>query len=124
MASVEIPLEHLQIGDVPAISVKTGRPCANPVAMRFHYIRAVLPIEPERARLHRAFVWAGWPLLAIELIFLFVQPIVTGIGLLLYVLLYVLDQALWIGAKAGTEKGMVLLTRVHPAFAAAVEHGT
>jgi hypothetical protein len=120
MASVEVDIERLQVGDVPAISVKTGKPCANPVGMRLRYVRAVLPIEPGRARLHRALVWAGWPLLVVEVVALFVFPVVTFVGLVLYVLLFVVDQALWVGSKPGAKKGTLLLTRVHPEFAAAV----
>jgi hypothetical protein len=120
MASVEIAIDQLEVGDVPAISVKTGKPCANPVGMRLRYVRAVLPVEPGRARLHRTFVWIGWPLFVLEVIGVFVYPLLTFLGLAFYVVLVLVDRVLWVGAKPGTKKGMLTLTRVHPAFADAV----
>ena len=120
MASVDVEIDRLQIGDVPAISVKTGKPCANPVGMRLRYVRAVLPIEPGRARLHRAFVLAAWPLIVLEIVGLVLFLPLMLVGLLVYVSLVVIDHALWIGSKPGEQKGTLRLTRVHPAFADAV----
>ncbi len=120
MASVDVEIERLEIGDVPAISVKTGKPCANPVGMRLRYVRAVLPIEPGRARLHRGLVLAAWPLIVLEIIGLVLFLPLMLIALVAYVLLVVVDRALWIGSKPGERKGTLRLTRVHPVFADAV----
>ena len=65
MASVRVRIDDLERGDLPALSVKTGAACANPVAIvlrpeqrpwspRGPKIPAIVPLEAARARTRRS----------------------------------------------------------------------
>ena len=124
MSSVEISVDALERGDVPALSVKTGLPCANPVGVRLRVglrrVYAVLPVEASRARLRRVLGWTAYALLAAAILFLFVAWPVSVVLVVLYGVDVVAGEALWIGAREGPESDTIRLVRVHPAFAAAV----
>lgn len=120
MARVELLVADLEHGDVPAVSVKTGRPCANPVGMRLRHRRVVLPLEAARARLRRALLLATWPVLVVAIAGLFVSAVVVLGAIVLYVLLVIAGEVLWVGARAGASTETIVLTRVHPAFVDAV----
>ena len=76
MTRVRVAIDDLERGDLPALSVKTGRPCANPVAVVLRpgprpwspsgpKVTAILPLEPQRVRARRWFTRASWALLVI-----------------------------------------------------------
>src|SRR5262249_27869367 len=124
MSAVEIGVDALERGDVPALSVKTGRPCANPVGVRLRVglrrVYAVLPVEAGRAQLRRALGWASYALLFATIISVFVAwPLALVLGVL-YVADVAVGELLWIGAREGADRDTIRLVRVHPAFAAAV----
>ncbi len=120
MARVEVSVDDLERGDVPAVSVKTGRPCTNPVGMRLRHRRVVLPLEPGRARVRRVLQLATWPVLAVAVAGLFVAWAVVVAAIAAYALLFAAGEVLWVGARAGTSTETLVLTRVHRAFADAV----
>jgi len=124
VTAVEIAVDALERGDVPALSVKTGRPCANPVGVRLRVglrrVYAVLPVEPGRARLRRVLGFASYGLLAAAIVCAFVAwPLAVAL-----VIVYGVDAAagelIWIGARDGASRDSIRLTRVHRDFAAAV----
>jgi hypothetical protein len=119
---------------VPAISVKSGKPCDNPVAISLRpgsrpwapggrRVIAIVPLEPSRVFEHLFFARANWVILGALIVSLLSISFV-GAGLVeaffvLYVAIVVVGDARWIGARrAGNDA--VELTRVHRAFAAAV----
>jgi hypothetical protein len=120
MARVELRVDDLERGDVPAVSVKTGRPCANPVGLRLRHRRVVLPLEPGRARLHRVLLLAAWPTLVVVIVALFIAPDIAAIAVALYAVLVLVGELLWVGARAGSSTETMVLTRVHQAFVDAV----
>jgi hypothetical protein len=124
VSTVEIAVDALERGDVPALSVKTGRPCANPVGVRLRVglrrVYAVLPLEAGRARLRRVLGWTAYALLVAAIVFLFFAWPVSVVLAALYLVDVAIGDLLWIGAREGTDSDTIRLVRVHPAFAAAV----
>ncbi len=124
MSTVEIAVDALERGDVPALSVKTGRPCANPVGVRLRVglrrVYAVLPVEAGRARLRRVLGWTAYALLVAAIVFLFFAWPVSVVLAALYLVDVAIGDLLWIGAREGPDTDTIRLVRVHPAFAAAV----
>jgi hypothetical protein len=140
MTRVSVAVDDLERGDLPALSVKTGRPCANPVAIVLRpeqrpwwpsgpKVAAVLPIEPERVRARRRFARVSWALLIIGVAGVLagltgaggVGQLVAILGAFAYIATVAVGEWRWVGAKPGERAGEVGLTRVHPAFARAVD---
>jgi len=140
MTRVSVAVEDLDRGDLPALSVKTGRPCANPVAVVLRpeqrpwwpsgpKVASVLPIEPERVRARRWFTRVSWALLVIAAAG--VVASFTGAGgvgfagaivaALAYTVTVAIGEWQWVGSKPGEQPGELVLTRVHRAFARAVD---
>ncbi len=140
MAQVRVRIDDLERGDLPALSVKTGQPCANPVAIVLRpeqtplsplgpKIEAVVPLEAGRVRARRLLTRTSWVVLVAAAAALFAG--LTGAGsavFLLAVLLLVAYAAImfagdrrWIGSRPSDVSGEVVVTRVHAAFAAAVD---
>ena len=140
MARVRVLVDDLERGDLPALSAKTGVACANPVVVVLRpeqtplsplgrKITAVVPLEPARARNRRRLTRVSWFLL-VAAAAAFVAAL-TGAGsavLLVVLVLLVAYGALvgtgelrWIGARPSTTKDEIVLTRVHSAFARAVD---
>ena len=125
MARVQCRIADVEAGDVPAICAKTGVDCATPVAVRLRVgirrVHGVLPVVASRARLVRVLVRCSWVLLAAGLGAWFVaRPL--GIAILAsYVVLVLAGDRLWIGARPVDAADEMMLTRVHPNFAAAVD---
>jgi len=140
MARVRVRIDDLQRGDLPALSVKTGEACANPVAVVLRpeqrawspggrKIAVIVPLEPARARTRRRLTRVSWAFLVAGAAAL--AAAVTGAGsavLLLAVVAFVAYAALvligelrWIGSRPSEVDGEVELTRVHRAFARAVD---
>jgi hypothetical protein len=129
MGAVELKVEDLLRGDVPAVSVKTGKPCSNPVGVilrpgsrlwRFYNTKVygVLPMEPRRVRLRLALLWSAWlSLFLIPFGLLWVPMFVIGIGV--YVTLVIAGNLVWVGSRRGASDDTVVVTRVHPGFVAA-----
>src|SRR6476659_736989 len=74
MARVRVRIDDLERGDLPALSVKTGKACANPVAIVLRpeqrpwspsgrKIAVVVPLEPARARTRRRLTRISWAFL-------------------------------------------------------------
>ena len=136
MATVTCRVDDLERGDLPAISVKTGRPCANPVAVPLRAGRtfmspggrkvlAVVPLEAGRARAHTLMNRASWIVLV-----LFAASLAAAfaIGLLpavvcfvAYAVLVVVGDARWFNARPGAQQDEIVLTNVHPDFVRAVD---
>jgi len=140
MASVRARIDDLERGDLPALSVKTGRPCANPVALVLRpeqrpwsplgpKIPVIVPMEPARARARRVSTRVTWVLLVAGLAALFAAftgagsavALLAGLCLVAYALLVLIGERRWIGSKPSEHDGEVVLTRVHRAFARAVD---
>ena len=140
MTNVRVRIDDLERGDLPALSVKTGAACAHPVAIVLRpeqrpwsplgpKIDSILPLEPGRVRARRISTRVGWVLLVATAAAL--AAAVTGVGsavLLLallafaaYVALMILGDLRWVGSKPSEQPGEIVLTRVHRAFAAAVD---
>jgi hypothetical protein len=140
MARVSVRVDDVERGDLPALSVKTGEPCANPVAIVLRpearpwsplgpRISAIVPLEASRARARRFLTRTTWVLL-VAAAAAFVAAL-TGAGsavLLLAVLalgaygaLVAVGETRWIGSAPAAADGEVVLTRVHRAFARAVD---
>jgi len=140
MARVRVRIDDLERGDLPALSVKSGAPCANPVAIVLRpeqrpwspagpKISVIVPLEPARARTRRRLTRAAWVVL-VAAAAAFVAAL-TGAGsavlllaggaLVAYVALMIVGEMRWIGAKPSGHAGEIILTRVHPAFARAVD---
>ena len=140
MARVRVRIDDLQRGDLPALSVKTGEACANPVAIVLRpeqrawspggrKIAVIVPLEPARARTRRRLTRVSWAFLVAGAAAL--AAAVTGAGsavLLLavvafvaYVALVLIGELRWIGSRPSEVDGEVELTRVHRAFARAVD---
>lgn len=140
MARVRARIDDLERGDLPALSVKTGEACAHPVAIVLRpeqrpwsplgpKIAVILPLEPARARARRVLTRATWVLL-VTAAAAFVAALtgagsavllLAGLALLAYVALIVAGERLWIGSKPSEHDGEIVLTRVHRAFARAVD---
>ncbi len=139
MSRVRIAVDDLERGDVPALSIKTGRPCAAPTGVTLRVrgpgrvlavrrVHAVVAIEPARARMRAAVVRlsavCALVVPAAILVALFVS---APAGLLLavvaaagYLTLVAVGELLWFGAREADQPAFVVLTRVHPEFARAV----
>jgi hypothetical protein len=137
---VLLKIDDLERGDLPALSVKTGRACANPVAVVLRpeqrpwspsgpKIAAILPLEPHRARARRWLTRISWALLVVA-----AAGVVAGItgagaiggivaiaGVLAYVAIFAAGEWRWIGARPAEQAGTVFVTRVHRDFARAVD---
>jgi hypothetical protein len=135
-----IAIDDLERGDLPALSAKTGRPCANPVAVVLRpeqrpwspsgpKVAAILPLEPQRVRAHRWFARLGWVLLVIAaagVVAAFTGAGAVGgtaavIGVLGYAALVAIGEWRWVGARPGDRADELVLTRVHGDFARAVD---
>jgi hypothetical protein len=140
MARVRVRIDDLERGDLPAISVKTGAACANPVAIVLRpeqrpwsptgpKISAILPLEPARVRARRLLTRVSWVLLVLTAAAL--AAAITGVAsavLLLaaiafigYVVVMVVGDLRWVGSKPADRDGEVMLTRVHRSFALAID---
>jgi hypothetical protein len=140
MARVRVRIDDLERGDLPAMSVKSGAACANPVAIVLRpeqrpwspagpRIPVIVPLEPARARTRRRLTRAAWVVL-VAAAAAFVAALtgagsavllLAGAALVAYVALMIVGEVRWIGAKPSDDPGEVVLTRVHPAFAHAVD---
>jgi hypothetical protein len=91
-------------------------------------IEAKLPIAPERLDRIRRMVKLAWVALALAaagfMAALFGSGAVGGAallaGLVAYVVIIYSGDRMWVGARPTKQDGVVVLTRVHPAFAAAL----
>ncbi|MDQ1457730.1 MAG: hypothetical protein QOH28_3350 [Actinomycetota bacterium] len=140
MARVRVRIDDLERGDLPALSVKTGRACANPVAIVLRpeqrlvwptgrKIAVILPLEAARARARVRLTRVTWVLLVAGAAALVAA--VTGAGpavlllaagaLVAYGALVLIGELRWIGSRLSEVDGEVELTRVHRAFARAVD---
>ena len=139
MTRVRVAIDDLERGDVPALSVKTGRPCANPVAVVLRpehrlwspvgpRITAILPIEAERVRARRTFTRVSWALLVVAaagLVGTFtgagsIGGLVAILAVLGYAATVAVGESRWVGARTGAPTGELVVTRVHADFARAV----
>jgi hypothetical protein len=137
---VRVAIDDLERGDFPALSVKTGRPCANPMVIMLRpeqrpwspsgpKFAAILPIEPERARARRWFTRASWALLVVAAAGLVgaltgagaIGTVVAIAAVLGYAAIVTIGEMRWVGARPGERAGELVLTRVHPGFAHAVD---
>jgi hypothetical protein len=140
VTGVRVAIDDLERGDLPALSVKTGRPCANPVAVvlrpKSHLwspsapnVASILPIEPERVRARRLFTRVSWALLVIAgagLVATFTGAgafgtIVVIFGVIGYAATVAVGEWRWVGARPAERAGELVLTRVHREFASAVD---
>ena len=125
MARVICRITDVEAGDLPAICAKTGVECANPVGVRlragFRSIRGVLPIVASRVRLVRVLVKLSWVVLALAAILLFASVRIGVAGVLIYLLLFLAGDRLWVGTRPVASADEIMLTRVHRNFAAAVD---
>ena len=133
-------IDDLERGDLPALSVKTGRACANPVAIVLRpeqrplwptgrKIAVIVPLEAARARARVRLTRVTWVLLVAAAAALVAA--VTGAGsavllpaggaLVAYGALVLIGELRWIGSRPSEIDGEVELTRVHRAFARAVD---
>ena len=140
MARVRVRIDDLERGDLPALSVKTGRACANPVAVVLRpeqrpwsplgpRVSAILPLEATRVRARRLLTRISWVVLVVAAAAL--AAAVTGVGsavlllavvaIVAYVGLMIVGDLRWVGAKPSERDDEVVVTRVHPAFARAVD---
>jgi hypothetical protein len=137
---VRLAIDDLERGDLPALSAKTGRACANPVVVVLRpeqrpwspsgpKIAAILPLEPQRVRARRWFTRASWGLLVVAAAG--VVAALTGAGgvggvvaiaaALGYAATVAVGEWRWVGARPGARTGELVLTRVHREFAQAVD---
>jgi hypothetical protein len=125
MARVRCRIADVETGDLPAICAKTGVDCANPVAVRLRVgirrVHGVLPIVATRARLVRVLVGCSWVLLAIGFGAWFVARPLAIAMFAAYLALVVVGDRLWLGARPAETNAEMMLTRVHPNFAAAID---
>jgi hypothetical protein len=140
MTSVRVEIDDIERGDLPALSVKTGRPCANPVAVALRpkprpwsaagpKVMSVLPIEPELVRSRRRFTRVSWVLLVVAGAGLLaaltgagsIGGVVAIVAVLGYALIVATGERRWVGARPGVRPGELVLTHVHRAFANAVD---
>jgi len=140
VARVRVRIDDLERGDLPALSVKTGRACANPVAVVLRpeqrpwsplgpRVSAILPLEATRVRARRLLIRISWVVLVVAAAAL--AAAVTGVGsavlllavvaIVAYVGLMIVGDLRWVGAKPSERDDEVVVTRVHPAFARAVD---
>jgi hypothetical protein len=137
---VRVAIDDLERGDLPALSVKSGRPCANPVAVVLRpeqrpwsptgpKVASILPIEPQRVRARHVFTRVSWALLVVTgagLLAAFtgagaIGGLVAIVGVLGYAATVAAGELRWVGARPGERAGEIVLTRVHREFACAVD---
>jgi hypothetical protein len=140
MARVRARIDDLERGDLPALSVKTGKACAHPVAVVLRpeqkpwspfgpKFAVVVPLEPARARARRLLTRITWVLLVMAAAALVAAAtgagsavfLLAGGALVAYVVLVLIGELRWIGSRPSENDGELELTRVHRAFARAVE---
>jgi hypothetical protein len=140
MARVLVRVDDLERGDLPAVSIKTGAACANPVVIVLRpeqrpwsptgpKISAIVPLEAARARARRVLTRVSWVLLLLTAAAL--GAALTGVGsavlllaflaFLAYVAVMIVGDLRWVGSKPSDQPGEILLTRVHASFARAVD---
>src|SRR3954454_12848782 len=136
MTHVRVRIDDLERGDVPAPSVKSGAPCANPVAivlrpeqrpwsLRGPQISAVLPLAPARARSRRLLTRVSWAILvacaaALVAAITGAGSVALGVAVLAfvgYIALIVVGDLRWIGSQPSDHEDEVVLTRVNRRFA-------
>jgi hypothetical protein len=124
MTDVVVREDDFTLGDFPAVCAKTGVDCDNPVAVRLRIgvrpIRGVLPIVRSRVRIVRAMMAVSY----VALLFVLFVFTVPGLGIAaagLYVVLYLIGNRLWLAAARADTREELVLRRVHPRFAAAVD---
>jgi hypothetical protein len=137
VATVEMRVDDLERGDVPAVSVKTGRPCAHPVGITLRprarrgrvgwnawsvsKLRVVVALEPVFVRGRRVAHVVAWLALVVAVVGAVSPSLVVALaGVGGYAVAVGAGEALGIGARRGDTADVVVLTRVHAAFAAAV----
>jgi hypothetical protein len=137
---VRVVIDDLERGDLPALSVKTGRPCANPVVIVLRpeqrpwsptgpKIAAVLPLEPQRVRARRWFTRVSWALLVVAASGVVaaltgagaIGGVVAVIAAFGYAWVVAAGEWRWVGARPGEHAGDLIVTRVHREFARAVD---
>jgi hypothetical protein len=137
---VTVAIDDLERGDLPALSVKTGRPCANPVVVLLRpeqrpwspsgpKFAAILPLEPRRVRARRWFTRLSWALLVVAAAGVIaaltgagaIGDIAALVGVLGYATTVAIGEWRWVGARPGACAGELVLTRVHREFARAVD---
>jgi hypothetical protein len=140
MTRVRVRIDDLERGDLPALSVKTGEACANPVAIVLRpeqrpwspsgpKIAVIVPLEPARARTRRRLTRVSWVFLVAGAAALVAAVtgagsavlLLAGCALVAYVSLVLIGELRWIGSRPSGVDGEVELTRVHRAFARAVD---
>jgi hypothetical protein len=125
MARVTCRIADVEAGDLPAICAKTGVVCANPVAVRLRVgirrVHGVLPIVARRARLVRVLVRCSWVVLAIGVVGWFTARPIGIAAFVAYVALVLAGDRLWLAARPADANDEMILTRVHPNFAAAID---
>jgi len=139
MTRARVLVADLTEGNLPAVSAKSGRPCANPVAIALRpgrgmlapsaaRIVGVVALEPRRAREHRAIHRVAWGALALAVAGVTAGLLVgsaafavAGVALVVYLALVIIGDARWIGARSSTGEREIVLTKVHPTFARAVD---
>jgi hypothetical protein len=140
MASVRVRVDDLERGDLPALSAKSGTACANPVAIVLRpeqrpwsplgpRVDAVVPLEARRVRGRRVLARVSWAALvagAAALVAAFTgggsaAAVLVLVAVAAYGVLVTVGELRWIGARPSGEAGEIVLTRVHPAFARAVD---
>jgi hypothetical protein len=143
VASAQVPVENLTAGSLPEVCVKTGVPCTNFVRTPLRAyksgsslgrlftmgrpVAARIPAVPQRVRLHTALVVLSW-VVAVVLIVSLVVSIAADLSVAVPLVAFVAYLALvaggslvWIGAETTDDADAIVLTRVHPDFAQAVE---
>jgi hypothetical protein len=139
VANARCTREELATGDVPAICVKTGVPCTNVVALRLRppLLRmfaaplttpAIVAMVPARVRLHARLVVLSYVALALAVLGIVLLILGVGtpaaaaliVGVVAYVALLATGMYVWLSAIVERDDDVVLL-RVHPNFARAVE---
>ena len=140
MASVRVRIDDLERGDLPALSVKTGAACANPVALvlrpeqrpwapRGPKIPAIVPLEAARARTRRSLTRISWAILVLGAAALVaaitgagaVSLVAAALAFVAYVALLFVGDLRWIGSRPAEDDAEIVLTRVNRAFARAVD---
>src|SRR5205823_13880760 len=135
MARVRVRIDDLQRGDLPALSVKTGEACANPVAVVLRpeqrawspggrKIAVIVPLEPSRAGTRRRLTRVSWAFLVAGAAALAAAVtgagsavlLLAGVGFVAYAGLGLIGELRWIGSGAAEGGGGVGLTRVPRAF--------
>jgi hypothetical protein len=140
MARVRLRIDDLERGDLPALSVKTGKACAHPVAVVLRpeqkpwspfgpKFEVIVPLEPARVRSRRVLTRITWVLLVAAAAALVAAATGAGSAVLLlaggalvtYAALVLIGEIRWIGSRPSEDDRELELTRVHRAFVRAVD---